>query len=587
MLAACGGQEASSPGGATSDGGVESSADGPAHDDAADSAIDAPEEAAQNQAPKAAFEVSSEFGVAPLQASFDGSGSSDTDGVIASYAWDFGDGGKGVGKEAQHSYAAAGCYVARLTVTDDGGLSGVEEKTLVVTVAAPAGAPAVELGELPRDMAVIPRDTTTKAGVVRVSGTVKSPGYHAVVAEWIEGGAVVSSQKAPLCGADAELPFEIELALPSDLVSRDLRVSVVEGTTPTQIAAVKDLVAGDILLVQGQSNAVSAQYSGDANVNQSPFVRSFGTRIEDGAATVADAAWHQAEGNAAEGKGAVGQWPLRMARALVDARKVPIGILNGARGGKPISYFQRDDANPANPATNYGRLLLRARAAGIDGRVSAILFYQGESDGANAQAHHDGWAALYADWLQDYPSVRRTYVTQIRLGCGNPTVQTLDVQRRLADEFPGVSVMSTTGLDGHDGCHFAYTEGYEELGGRYASLLMRDLFGGTASPDIDAPNPKRAYFSNAGRTELTVEMRDADSTLFWGAGAQAHFAVEGSAVTVTSGSATGANLVLTLSGDGAGAMSLRYAGHTGAGPWVTNAKGVGLLAFEGLPIESK
>jgi len=422
---------------------------------------------------------------------------------------------------------------------------------------------------------------------VRVAGTVKSPGYHAVVAEWIEGGAVVSSQTAPLCGTAAELPFELELTLPSDLVSRDLRVSVVEGTTSTQIAEVKDLVAGDILLVQGQSNAVSAQYSGDANVNQSPFVRSFGTRIEDGAATVADAAWHRAEGNAAEGKGAVGQWPLRMARALVDARKVPIGILNGARGGKPISYFQRDDANPANAATNYGRLLLRARAAGIDGRVSAILFYQGESDGANAQAHHDGWAALYADWLQDYPSVRRTYVTQIRLGCGSPTVQTLDVQRRLADEFAGVSVMSTTGLDGHDGCHFAYAEGYEELGGRYASLLMRDLFGGTASPDIEAPNPKRAYFSNAGRTELTVEMRDAESTLSWGSGSQAHFTVEGSAVTVTSGTAAGANLVLTLSGDGAGATSLRYAGHSGAGPWVTNAKGVGLLAFEGLSIESK
>jgi len=56
---------------------------------------------------------------------------------------------------------------------------------------------------------------------------------------------------------------------------------------------------------------------------------------------------------------------------------------------------------------------------------------------------------------------------------------------------------------------------------------------------------------------------------------------------VTSGTAAGANLVLTLSGDGAGATSLRYAGHSGAGPWVTNAKGVGLLAFEGLSIESK
>lgn len=52
---------------------------------------------------------------------FDGSASSDPDGSIVSYAWNFGDGATGSGAVASHSYAAAGSYTATLTVTDNSG----------------------------------------------------------------------------------------------------------------------------------------------------------------------------------------------------------------------------------------------------------------------------------------------------------------------------------------------------------------------------------------------------------------------------------------------------------------------------------
>lgn len=82
-----------------------------------------------NQAPLAWATASAASGT--LGYAFDASGSGDSDGSIVSYAWDFGDGASASGIAASHTYAAAGQYRARLTVTDDKGAANTY--TLVLT----------------------------------------------------------------------------------------------------------------------------------------------------------------------------------------------------------------------------------------------------------------------------------------------------------------------------------------------------------------------------------------------------------------------------------------------------------------------
>lgn len=57
---------------------------------------------------------------------------SDADGTVASYAWDFGGGATATGPTAEHTFAASGAHVVKLTVTDDDGKSSVVEKTVNV-----------------------------------------------------------------------------------------------------------------------------------------------------------------------------------------------------------------------------------------------------------------------------------------------------------------------------------------------------------------------------------------------------------------------------------------------------------------------
>ncbi len=91
-----------------------------------------------NQPPTAAFTTQ----CTNLSCSADAAGSSDPDGTVAGYSWNWGDGAVGTGvSPTPHVYAAAGTYTVTLIATDNTGATGTVSHDVVVT--APATSPPV------------------------------------------------------------------------------------------------------------------------------------------------------------------------------------------------------------------------------------------------------------------------------------------------------------------------------------------------------------------------------------------------------------------------------------------------------------
>ena len=91
-----------------------------------------------------------------MSVSFDSAGTTDFDGTVTAYGWDFGDGETSSETSPSHSYAVGGPYVATLTVTDNGGAQTTQE--VLVQAIAPNVPPVavassdISSGPMPLDV---------------------------------------------------------------------------------------------------------------------------------------------------------------------------------------------------------------------------------------------------------------------------------------------------------------------------------------------------------------------------------------------------------------------------------------------------
>lgn len=192
---------------------------------------------------------------------FDGTSSTDSDGTIVSYEWDFGDGATALGATAQHSFAAAGTYQVVLRVTDD--RSGAAEFSADVTVDDP---PNVSPVAVAAGSCTLLSCTFDGAGSYDPDGTIAS--Y-----EWAFGDGVVGSGTTPVHefaagglytatltvtdvdGASATAEVTIEAIAPSAAVLLRASASANSQSTAASVVIPTQVASGDQLIYIVTANA--------------------------------------------------------------------------------------------------------------------------------------------------------------------------------------------------------------------------------------------------------------------------------------------------------------------------------------------
>ena len=91
-----------------------------------------------NQTPTASFTATPGSGNVPLFVAFDASASSDSDGTIDVYDWEFDDGTTATGASVNHSFVNPGTYAVNLTITDNDGATDSATTFVAAGVAVPA-----------------------------------------------------------------------------------------------------------------------------------------------------------------------------------------------------------------------------------------------------------------------------------------------------------------------------------------------------------------------------------------------------------------------------------------------------------------
>jgi vibriolysin len=152
-----------------------------------------------NQAPSAGFS----FSATELVVSFTDS-STDSDGTVDSWSWDFGDGNSSTAQNPTNTYAADGTYTVALTVTDDGGSTNTSSQSVTVSSGATNQDPVSQFSFVTADLQATFTDESSDS-----DGTVDSW-------SWDFGDGNSSTSSSPVHAYAADGSYTVSLTVTDD-----------------------------------------------------------------------------------------------------------------------------------------------------------------------------------------------------------------------------------------------------------------------------------------------------------------------------------------------------------------------------------
>ncbi len=495
-------------------------------------------------------------------------------------------GGKLLLQRAQNS--------GRMTVTatlDNGGQPVA--RTVTIEVTEPLTDPWVERspepGEKPVEGQFYARNDSGE-GTLHYTGKLDAAAGSVFLTLYADNQPV-RTVTAPV-GADRT--YALRTALKPGLVIYKVEFGTVLGGTKTVLNTVDDLVCGDAFVIEGQSNALATDTPEKSPPETSPWIRSYGRPTAS--TKDSDNLWCRPVWKAEKGEKAVlGWWGMELAKRLVESQKVPVFIVNGAVGGTRVDQHQRNEANPTDLSTIYGRMLWRVRQARLTHGIRAILWHQGENNQGSAsptgdydwKSYQDYFVEMSGAWRRDFPNLRHTYVFQIwpnscamagDTGAGD---MIREIQRGLPRLHSRMGVMSTLGITPPGGCHYPLA-GWSEFARLIQPLIERDLYGKKFAESITPPDLVRASYASPAKDAVILEF---DQPVVWSESLAGEFYLDGEKGGVTSGSVQGNVLTLALK-QPATAATITYLKESA---WsqerlLRGANGIAALTFCAVPL---
>ena len=399
-------------------------------------------------------------------------------------------------------------------------------------------------------------------GTLHYNGTLDAAA-DSVFLKVYAGGKLVGSKEQKL---PTDRTYALAAKIKAGLVEYRTEFGTRIGNAEKVLDTAENLVCGDAYIIQGQSNA-EAWADQVVHPFQSEWLRSFGTPITD-PVTARTAIW----GNAISFKGGenrhklqIGYWGAELGKLLVEQHQVPVFIINGAQGGTRIDQHQRNDADPTDVNTIYGRLLWRLQQAKLTHGIRAVLWHQGENDqGAGGPSATFGWEKyqdyfirMTASWKEDYPNIKHYYIYQIWPGaCGSvpdANDRLRDAQRTLPYQFSNMSVMSTLGIRPGSGCHYS-PEGYAVMAWLMYPLLNQYNYGVAPKQSVTPPDIREVRYTSGRKDEITLRF---DQNVKFDAAALGRFYLDGEAGKFAAGNVAGNVITLQLTAP-SGATKITY-----------------------------
>ncbi len=392
----------------------------------------------------------------------------------------------------------------------------------------------------------------------------------------------------------AEKTYSLSVKLRAGLVKYRTEFGSRTGDLETVRHKASNIVCGDAYIIIGQSNAVATDFGKENPLKPSDWIRTFGA-TDNGPEGSRLKLWANAEARGPGGKSVIGYWGMELGRRIVESEKIPVCLINGAVGGTRIDQHQRNETDPTDANTIYGRLLWRIQQAKLTHGIRAVIWHQGENDqgadgptgGYGYETYRQFFVDLAAAWKQDYPNIQHYYVFQIwpkscAMGINGSDNKLREVQRTLPKLFSNLSVMSTLGIKPPGGCHFP-ADGYAEFARLLHPLMRSQLYSHQTSESFDPPNLTRAYFTTAQRDELILEF---SNQVVWSDKLVSQFYLDGESGHVASGSADGTQITLKIkSPSKATKVTYLDSAHWNPDNLLYGQNGIAALTFCDVPIE--